>query len=291
MNELENDIKHWQEEAVTTKERLEEVEEVFEALQNRFKSEQGSLNSEREKCHKLERELNEVKENFNNLEKEKDRVKAVLSLQKQRSETTLVDESELKEEKLQLQLKLENLKLSMNEQIKEKELEFSKEKNVLTSQLNQSIAEKDKLNKDLQEAVSNYSRVEGQIIGFKESLRIAEENNKRLQMEKEKATSDLITIRKSLKEKEKVSTDEDSNQSSSNGTKKGSSPTFSAKLADAESRAEMATRLLQEIQSERYMIYDVSAYSCLFQLCTWQRFPESTIEQKMFTSTIPIPFL
>lgn len=140
----------------TLQERLDEVEEVFEALQKKMIQEKESFNrlekerdelketldNEKEQHQKAEDQLRQSAEVWQRLEaaeNERDHLKALMNLQNQRNEVkSPVDENELKEEKLQLQLELENLKSSNIEQLGTIRETHDKEKKELLSQLEQS---------------------------------------------------------------------------------------------------------------------------------------------------------
>ena len=101
-----------------------------------MKSEKTSFIAEK---HKLNELLQQSEEKLESTEKERDRYKAALDLQRQKSEPAIiVDESELKEEKLQLQLELENLKASMNKEIEEKKSAYDKDRQSFFLQLETS---------------------------------------------------------------------------------------------------------------------------------------------------------
>ena len=148
----------------TLQERLDEVEEVFEALQKKMIQEKESFNrlekerdelketldNEKEQHQKAEDQLRQSAEVWQRLEaaeNERDHLKALMNLQNQRNEVkSPVDENELKEEKLQLQLELENLKSSNIEQLGTIRETHDKEKKELLSQLEQSQQRETHLN-------------------------------------------------------------------------------------------------------------------------------------------------
>lgn len=112
-----------------------------------MKSDEASFKIEKQKQSE---QLEQLREKLELTEKERDRFKAAISL-RQRSETAAtVDESELMEEKLKLQLELENLKVSMNEQIQEKKSAYDKDKQSLNSQLEAAEQECNQLRENLE---------------------------------------------------------------------------------------------------------------------------------------------
>ena len=121
---------------------MKEEKESFMRLEKERDELNEALDDEKEQHQKAEdhlRQSTEVWQRLEAAENERDHLKALINLQNQRNEVkSPVDENELKEEKLQLQLELENLKLSTTEQIGTIRETHDKEKKELLSQLEQS---------------------------------------------------------------------------------------------------------------------------------------------------------
>ena len=99
------------------------------------------LTEERQLRGKTETQINKLTVKLEETEKERDRLKAVINLTNQKKERSPVDELELKEEKLQLQVQIENLKLSNSNEVKEMEERFSLERSDLIGRLEETKKE------------------------------------------------------------------------------------------------------------------------------------------------------
>lgn len=99
------------------------------------------LTEERQLRINNETQVKELTVKLEETEKERDRFKAVINLTSQKKERSPVDELELKEEKLQLQVQIENLKLSNSKEVKEIEEKFLLERSDLIGRLEETKKE------------------------------------------------------------------------------------------------------------------------------------------------------
>lgn len=258
VRELDDEVRNLQEDLTRSKERQQDLEEDYRQSQQTNSESEDMLKELRQENNKLkenfeiektqrqraEEQLRQATEVWHKLEvteRERDRLKAVVSnLEQKQQNNNVSSEDDLKAERLQLQVEMENLRNSMSDEIESTRKVHEHERQDLSCQLEKMRKEQDDLTTSLETRNREIQDSNRQIVELRENVVTLEERTKQLQIEKEKAVSDIITMRKLLKEKEKkTSMDEETTHHSN------------AKLAEAENRAEMATRLLQEIQSER----------------------------------------